>query len=189
MKNSGRRPPGPPRWPLIGNIFDLDAEAHHTLAKISNKYGPIVWLRLGAVNTMVVSSAEAAMDMFKSHDLSFAGRTTNEPLRVHCYDEDSMALGQYGPYWRMLRRICTTELFTNSRINGTESLQRISFVLTFILRYSFYPLLLFNREARGKNLSTKHATTAKRNKGEMDRLGSGSSTINKNARRKGWALE
>ncbi|KAF9592391.1 hypothetical protein IFM89_014642 [Coptis chinensis] len=123
MKNSGRLPPGPPGWPLIGNIFDLDAAAHHTLAKISNKYGPIVWLRLGAVNTMVVSSAEAAMDMFKNHDLSFAGRTTNEALRVHCYDEGSMALGQYGPYWRMLRRICTTELFTNSRINGTESLR------------------------------------------------------------------
>ncbi|PIA38447.1 hypothetical protein AQUCO_02800274v1 [Aquilegia coerulea] len=63
------------------------------------------------------------MEMFQNHDLAFASRKTNEATGAHFYDKGSMALAQYGPYWRMLRRICTTELFTNNRINGTESLR------------------------------------------------------------------
>ncbi|KAF5203505.1 Cytochrome p450 [Thalictrum thalictroides] len=116
-------PPGPPGWPIIGNLLDLGAMPHKSLASLSKTYGPVVWLRLGVVNTMVLSSAEAAMDMFKNHDLTFAGRNITEAMRACSYDEGSMALGQYGPYWRMLRRICTTELFTTSRINETEHLR------------------------------------------------------------------
>ncbi|KAF9604969.1 hypothetical protein IFM89_011662 [Coptis chinensis] len=34
-----------------------------------------------------------------------------------------MAVGQYGPYWCTVQRILTTEIFTISRLNGTESLR------------------------------------------------------------------
>lgn len=118
-----RLPPGPPGWPVIGNVLDLGTVPHQSLADISKKYGSIVWLRFGAVNTVVVSSVEAAADMFKNHDLTFAGRNITESMRACSYNEGSMALSQYGPYWRMLRRICTTELFTNNRIHETEHLR------------------------------------------------------------------
>ncbi|KAL5730399.1 hypothetical protein ACHQM5_003225 [Ranunculus cassubicifolius] len=116
-------PPGPRGWPLFGNMFDLGALPHRSMAELSKKYGPVMWLRLGSVNTMVVSSAEAAMEMFKNHDISFAGRTSTVALRVHHFNQSSMTMAQYGPYWRLLRRIYTTELFTTSRINGTQSLR------------------------------------------------------------------
>ncbi|KAF9614674.1 hypothetical protein IFM89_019802 [Coptis chinensis] len=116
-------PPGPPGWPVFGNIFDLGAMPHISLSSLSKKYGPVVWLRLGTVNTMLLSSAEAATEMFKNHDLTFSGRNISEAMRACSYNQGSMALGQHGPYWRMLRRICTTELFTNNRINETEQLR------------------------------------------------------------------
>ncbi|KAF9587362.1 hypothetical protein IFM89_001462 [Coptis chinensis] len=72
---------------------------------------------------MVVSSAEAAREMFKNNDLAFASHTTNEALRVDAFDKGSMTMGPYGPYWRIARRICTTELFTNNRVSQTEHLR------------------------------------------------------------------
>lgn len=121
---SKKLPPGPPGWPVLGNLFDLSAKPHQSLAVLSRTYGPVMWIRFGTINTMVVSSAQAAMEFFKNHDLTFAGRTTNEANRVHRFNQGSMVFAQHGPYWRMLRRICTAELFSNSRINDTECLRR-----------------------------------------------------------------
>ncbi|KAF9593488.1 hypothetical protein IFM89_023537 [Coptis chinensis] len=117
-------PPGPPGWPVFGNMFELGAMPHVSLSSLGRKYGPVFWLRLGTVNTTVVSSAEAAMEMFKNHDLNFSGRNVNEAMRACSYNQGSMVFGQHGPYWRMLRRICTTELFTNNRINETEHIRK-----------------------------------------------------------------
>uniref|UniRef100_A0A175YQ26 Cytochrome P450 n=1 Tax=Daucus carota subsp. sativus TaxID=79200 RepID=A0A175YQ26_DAUCS len=119
-KNSYRRaklPPGPQGWPVIGNIFDLGASPHRSLAALKQKYGPVVWLNLGAVKTMVILSAGAAEELFKNHDLSFIDRFNNDVMRADDYYKSSMALGLYSPYWRTLRRICTVELFSNKRIN------------------------------------------------------------------------
>ncbi|PIA38272.1 hypothetical protein AQUCO_02800150v1 [Aquilegia coerulea] len=116
-------PPGPPGWPIIGNLLDLGGAPHHSLMSLSKKYGPVIWLRFGAVNTMVVSSADAAMELFKNHDLTFADRKTNEAMKVGGADQGSISLCEYGPYWRMLRRICATELFSGKRIKDTETLR------------------------------------------------------------------
>ncbi|PIA38291.1 hypothetical protein AQUCO_02800161v1 [Aquilegia coerulea] len=116
-------PPGPPGWPVIGNLLDLGGAPHLSLASLSKKYGPVIWLRFGAVNTMVVSSADAAMELFKNHDLTFADRKTNEAMRLNGFDQGSISLSEYGPYWRMLRRICSTELFSSKRIKDTETLR------------------------------------------------------------------
>lgn len=64
-------------------------------------------------------AAQASAEMFENHDLSFAGRTVTEAMKACSYNEGSIALAQYGPYWRMLRRVCTTELSTNRCLNKT----------------------------------------------------------------------
>lgn len=73
---------------------------------------------------MVVQSAKTAAQMFKYHDGSFCDRISTDAFTSHGYKSGSLAVGSYGPYWRVLRRLCASELLVNKRINETESLRR-----------------------------------------------------------------
>lgn len=119
-----RHPPGPSGWPILGNLFDLGSMPHRTLTDMRQKYGGVIWLRLGAMNTMVILSAKAATEFFKNHDLSFADRTITETMRAHGYDQGSLALAPYGSYWRVLRRLVTVDMIVTKRINETASIRR-----------------------------------------------------------------
>ncbi|KAL5545952.1 hypothetical protein UlMin_005639, partial [Ulmus minor] len=119
-----RLPPGPPGWPVLGNLFDLGQMPHRSLAEMKNKYGDVIWLRLGAINTMAILSAKAASEFFKNHDLSFAERTTTETSRVYDYHKSSLALASYGPYWRVLRKLMTVDMLVAKRINETTLMRR-----------------------------------------------------------------
>ncbi|KAL0362413.1 UNVERIFIED_CONTAM: Iridoid oxidase [Sesamum calycinum] len=51
-------PPGPPGWPVFGNMFDLGSMPHKTIAGLKKDYGPVVWLRIGSINTVALLTAE-----------------------------------------------------------------------------------------------------------------------------------
>ncbi|KAL9414343.1 hypothetical protein AB3S75_042754 [Citrus x aurantiifolia] len=53
-------PPGPRPYPMIGNLLELDAKPHKSLAKLAKIHGPIMSLRLGQVTTVVFSSPSMA---------------------------------------------------------------------------------------------------------------------------------
>ncbi|KAK2987910.1 hypothetical protein RJ640_003177 [Escallonia rubra] len=115
------RPPGPPGWPVVGNMFDFGAMPHETLYKLRSEYGPVVWLKLGSVNTMVIQSPKAAAELFKNHDLPFSDRKVPDALTALGYNQGSLALGNYGEYWRILRRICSAELLVTKRISDAAA--------------------------------------------------------------------
>lgn len=117
-------PPGPPGWPIFGNMFDLGTMPHRTLAELRHQYGDVIWLKFGAINTMAILSTRAATDFFKHHDLSFAERKVTETMRVYDYHKSSLALAPYGSFWRVLRRLVTVEMLVNKRINETASIRR-----------------------------------------------------------------
>lgn len=121
--SSKRKPPGPPAWPLIGNILDLGTLPHQNLYKLRPKYGPVLWLKLGSVNTMVIQSAKAAADLFKNHDLAFSDRKVPDALTAWNYNQGSLAVGNYGPYWRILRKLCSSELLVNKRVNDSTEVR------------------------------------------------------------------
>ncbi|KAF5197582.1 Cytochrome p450 [Thalictrum thalictroides] len=126
-KNSlGQLPPGPPGWPLVGNLFNLGEVPHQSLLDLGKKYGPVMLLQFGVMNNVIIQSSKAAMEMFKNHDLTYADRTITEAMKSCGYCEGSLALAQYGPYWRTVKRLCVTELAVNKRIIETASLRRKS---------------------------------------------------------------
>ncbi|KAK3024739.1 hypothetical protein RJ639_044676 [Escallonia herrerae] len=115
---------GPRGWPVFGHMFNLGTMPHRTLAGLKQLYGPVVWLKLGSRGTMVILTTKAAAELFKNHDLSFGDRNIVDTMRPHDYNKSSFALAPYGTYWRMLRRICTVEMFVSKRINETVSIRR-----------------------------------------------------------------
>nr|GME01024.1 cytochrome P450 76A2-like [Ipomoea batatas] len=121
---SYRLPPGPPGLPVIGNMLDLGAFPHQAIAEMKNKYGSVIWLRIGSVSTMAILSAKAAAELFKNHDVSFADRKVIDAMKVQGYHKGSLAFAPYGSYWRLLRRIGTVELFAHKRINEAVPVRR-----------------------------------------------------------------
>ncbi|KAJ4705106.1 Cytochrome P450 [Melia azedarach] len=116
-------PPGPRWWPVVGNIFQLGWAPHVSFAKLTRNHGPIMTLWLGSMCTVVVSSNEVARDMFKNHDVVLAGRKIYEAMKGDYGSEGSIITSQYGPHWRMLRRLCTTEFFVTSRLDAMRSVR------------------------------------------------------------------
>ncbi|XP_052173190.1 iridoid oxidase-like isoform X1 [Diospyros lotus] len=121
---TGRPPPGPPGWPVFGNMFDLGSMSHQTLHSLRTKYGPVIWLRLGSMNTLVVQSAMAAAELFKYHDLDFPDRKVPDALTAWNYHEGGLSLNSYSPYWRLLRRLYSAEFLSAKRINDTAAMRR-----------------------------------------------------------------
>lgn len=114
----GQLPPGPRWWPVVGNIFQLGWAPHVSFAELARKHGPIMTLWLGSMSTVVISSNDVAREMFRNHDVVLAGRKIYEAMKGNHGNEGSIITAQYGPHWRMLRRLCTTEFFVTSRLDA-----------------------------------------------------------------------
>ncbi|KAJ8449627.1 hypothetical protein Cgig2_005649 [Carnegiea gigantea] len=124
-KHGPTLPPGPPALPIIGNLHMLGRLPHRALAKLAQKYGPIMSLRLGHVPTIVVSSAKAAELFLKEHDAVFATRPISQSSVYLSYGAKGVAFGQYGEYWRRMRKMCTLHLLTLAKVTSFEGLRRV----------------------------------------------------------------
>ncbi|KAM7265404.1 hypothetical protein ACFE04_003087 [Oxalis oulophora] len=122
-EKQGQLPPGPTPWPVVGNMFQLGFASHISFTKLSRKHGPIMTLWLGSMCTVVVSSNQVAREMFKNHDVVLAGRKIYESMKGNYGHDGSLITSQYGPHWRMLRRLSATEFFVTSRIDAMRGVR------------------------------------------------------------------
>ncbi|XP_050243402.1 iridoid oxidase [Quercus robur] len=123
LEEIGQLPPGPKCWPVVGNIFQLGWSPHESFTKLAREHGPIMTLWLGSMSTVVISSDEMAREMFKNHDVVLAGRKIYEAMKGDYGNEGSLIMAQYGPHWRMLRRLCTTEFFVARRLEAMRGVR------------------------------------------------------------------
>nr|AZM65456.1 cytochrome P450 71D443-like protein [Sesuvium portulacastrum] len=115
----GKLPPGPRKLPIIGNLHQLATTAalpHHRLAELARVHGPIMHLRLGESSTVIISSADMAREVLKTHDAVLCSRPSILLGETVFYGRTDIAFAPYGEHWRQVRKISALELFTPKRV-------------------------------------------------------------------------
>ncbi|KAL3623509.1 hypothetical protein CASFOL_032325 [Castilleja foliolosa] len=112
-------PPGPPGLPFIGNLHQFDISTPHIyLWRLSEKYGPLMSMKLGSVPLIVVSSPKIAKEILKTNDLAFSSRPRILGQVKLSYDRLDIAFAPYSESWRELRKICVVHLLSNKQVHS-----------------------------------------------------------------------
>uniref|UniRef100_A0A0E0LDV8 Cytochrome P450 n=1 Tax=Oryza punctata TaxID=4537 RepID=A0A0E0LDV8_ORYPU len=124
-RGCGQLPPSPWALPVIGHLHHLaGALPHRAMRDIARRHGPLVLLRLGELPIVVASSADAAREVMKTHDVAFASRPITRTMRlVFPEGSEGIIFSPYGETWRQLRKICTVELLSARRVMSFRSVR------------------------------------------------------------------
>jgi hypothetical protein len=81
-------------------------------------------IRLGQVPTIIVSSSSAAEQFLKTNDVVFSSRPKLEATHYLSYGSKGLVFSEYGPYWRNVRKICTLQLLSASKVESFAPLRK-----------------------------------------------------------------
>ncbi|KAJ4826984.1 hypothetical protein Tsubulata_038906 [Turnera subulata] len=115
-----KTPPEPAgSLPVIGHLHVLgggDKLLHRTLGDMADKYGPILSLRLGIHQAIVVSDWEAVKECFSANDRVFLSRPMSLAVEIMGYNQAMFSFAPDGKYWRDMRKLAMVELLCNRRL-------------------------------------------------------------------------
>ncbi|XP_010431125.1 PREDICTED: cytochrome P450 71A24-like [Camelina sativa] len=129
-RKKSNTPTSPPGLPLIGNLHQLGRHAHRSLFSLSHRYGPLMLVHFGRIPVLVVSSAEMARDVLKTHDRIFASRPRSKITKKLLYDGRDVALAPYGEYWRQMKSVCVLSLLSNKMVRSFRDVRQEEIILT-----------------------------------------------------------
>ncbi|KAL2512620.1 Cytochrome [Abeliophyllum distichum] len=123
-RRSGKLPPGPYPFPIIGNILQIGRHPHRSLTKLAKIYGPIMYLKLGSIDTIVVSSPKIAKEVLQKHDHLLSSRRIPAAAEVHDHSTKSMLWLPVADQWRILRKISKEQVFSVPRLEASQGLRQ-----------------------------------------------------------------
>ncbi|XP_031264965.1 cytochrome P450 77A4-like [Pistacia vera] len=113
-------PPGPPGWPLVGNLIQVILQRRHfifIIRELRKKYGPIFTMQMGQRTMVIVTSSQLIHEALVQRGPAFASRPPDSPIRlVFSVGKCAINSAEYGSLWRTLRRNFVTELITPTRV-------------------------------------------------------------------------
>ncbi|XP_043701022.1 cytochrome P450 77A2-like [Telopea speciosissima] len=113
-------PPGPPGWPVVGNLFQVAGSGKpffQYVRELIPVYGPILTLKMGTRTMVIISSPELAHEALIQKGQVFANRPRENPTRkVFSVNKFTVNSAVYGPVWRSLRRNMVQNMLSNSRL-------------------------------------------------------------------------
>ncbi|KAJ1417612.1 Cytochrome P450 [Sesbania bispinosa] len=75
-------------------------------------------LHFGKVPVLVVSSADAASMVMKTHDSVFCDRPQHKRFDILFYGSKDVASAAYGEYWRQIRSVCVFHLLNSKKVQS-----------------------------------------------------------------------
>ncbi|KAK7306359.1 hypothetical protein VNO77_44292 [Canavalia gladiata] len=114
--------PSPMGWPILGNLPEMGSLAHRKLATMATSLNAkrLMALSLGANPVVISSHPETAREILCGP--GFLDRPIKESARLLTF-ERAIGFAPYGTYWRFLRKVVTTHMFSPKRIFGFENLR------------------------------------------------------------------
>ncbi|GAB2301099.1 hypothetical protein Dimus_035131 [Dionaea muscipula] len=113
-------PPGPPGWPIVGNLLQVILQRRHFIyivRDLRKKYGPIFTMQMGQRTLVIVTGADLIHEALVQRGPLFASRPPDSPTRlIFSMGKCAINSAEYGPVWRTLRRNFVSELITPARI-------------------------------------------------------------------------
>ncbi|KAH9039825.1 cytochrome P450 [Lactarius pseudohatsudake] len=105
-------PPGPPSWPVIGNLLDIPKFSPWlAYANMSKKYGDVVCFQVLDQVVVVLCSPTAIKDLLEKRGELYADRTPFPVFEPEIMDTDWVfSLSRTGKYWREGRRLLDRSL-------------------------------------------------------------------------------
>ncbi|CAN6174056.1 unnamed protein product [Urochloa humidicola] len=121
--SSSKLPPSPSwRLPLLGHLHLIGRLPHRSLHSLHLRYGRdntgLILLQLGRQRTLVVSTAAAAADVFKHHDLAFSSRPHSPVAHKQTYGSRNVSFAPYGDHWRQAKRVVVVHLLSARRVDA-----------------------------------------------------------------------
>ncbi|XVF68687.1 hypothetical protein PTKIN_Ptkin11bG0021300 [Pterospermum kingtungense] len=140
-------PPSPPGLPIIGHLhLILGTLPHQTFHKLTSRYGPLIYLRLGSVPAIIAANPDLAREFLMASELSFSTRKRSIAVDQLTY-KSSYAFAHYGPYSKFIKRLSTSELVGGRMINQFLPIR------TKELRYFLQTLLSKSKVGQTVNVS------------------------------------
>ncbi|KAK4591799.1 hypothetical protein RGQ29_016306 [Quercus rubra] len=131
-KNPLNLPPSPPALPIIGHLHLLGPSLFKSFHNLSNKYGPLLYLRFGASRCLVVSTASIATEIFKTNDVTFSDRPPLAFSDKLPYGRYGFFIAPYGDYWKFIKKLCNSELLSARQVEQSRAVRHEE--LTWFLR-------------------------------------------------------
>ncbi|CAL9112009.1 unnamed protein product [Musa textilis] len=122
-KTQLRLPPSPPGLLLLGNLHQLSSLPHRSLLDLSRKYGPVMLIRMGQVPALIVSSADAAQELFKTHDLAISTRPTSKAAMKLTFGARNISFAPYGERWRQAKKLAVVHFLSAKRVLSLQALR------------------------------------------------------------------
>ncbi|CAJ2629453.1 cytochrome p450 77a3-like protein [Trifolium pratense] len=120
-------PPGPPGWPIVGNLFQVarsGKQFFEYVKEMKAQYGSIFTLKMGTRTMIILTDAKLVHEAMIQKGAIYATRPPENPTRnIFSANKFTVNAALYGPVWKSLRRNMVQNMLSSTRLKEFKSVR------------------------------------------------------------------